>query len=58
MNKPKFITLDNGLTILIYSDKTKMTNHMELTTFLGGTNLEYKDKFGNTKKYHKELHTY
>lgn len=50
MNKPKFITLDNGLTILIYSDKTKMTNHMELTTFLGGTNLEYKDKFGNTKK--------
>lgn len=50
MNKPKFITLDNGLTILIYSDKTKMTNHVELRTFLGGLNLMYEDCKGNTKK--------
>lgn len=49
MNKPKFITLANGLTILIYSDKTKMSNHVELRTFLGATNLEYKDIEGNTK---------
>lgn len=50
MNKPKFITLDNGLTILLYSDKSKMTNHVELWTFLGGTNLEYQDSTGKTKK--------
>lgn len=50
MNKPKFVTLGNGLTILIYSDKTKMTNHVELRTFLGATNLEYTDSEGNTKK--------
>ena len=50
MNKPKFITLENGLTVLIYSDKTKMTNHVELRTFLGATNLEYNDTKGNTKK--------
>lgn len=50
MNKPKFITLDNGLTILIYSDKTKMTNHVELRTFLGGLNLIYEDSEGTIKK--------
>lgn len=50
MNKPKFITLGNGLTVLIYSDKTKMTNHVELRTFLGGLNLTYEDNKGNTKK--------
>lgn len=50
MNKPKFVTLDNGLTILIYSDKTKMTNHVELRTFLGALNIEYQDSKGNTKK--------
>lgn len=50
MNKPKFITLDNGLTILIYSDKTKMTNHVELRTFLGALNTVYRDSKGNTKK--------
>jgi len=50
MNKPKFITLENGLTVLIYSDKTKMTNHVELRTFLGGLNLTYEDSEGTTKK--------
>lgn len=50
MNKPKFITLENGLTVLIYSDNTKMNNHMELITFLGGANLEYNDIKGETKK--------
>ena len=30
MNKAKFITLDNGLTILIYTDNSKSTNHVEL----------------------------
>jgi len=50
MNKPKFITLESGLTVLIYSDKTKMTNHVELRTFLGATNLEYTDAKGNIKK--------
>jgi len=49
MNKPKFITLDNGLTLLIYSDKTKMTNHVELRTFLGGLNETYEDSKGNIK---------
>lgn len=50
MNKPKFITLDNGLTVLIYSDKTKMTNHVELRTFLGGLNQTYEDSKGTIKK--------
>jgi len=36
MNDIKFITLDNGLTVLIYSDKTKITNHVELITFFVG----------------------
>lgn len=50
MNKAKFITLDNGLTILIYTDSSKSTNHVELYTFLGGNNGEYVDYNGNTKK--------
>ena len=50
MNKAKFITLDNGLTILIYTDKSKSTNHVELYTFLGGNHYEYVDCNGNTKK--------
>lgn len=33
MDEAKFITLDNGLTILIYTDRSKSTNHMELFTF-------------------------
>ena len=36
MNKAEFVYLDNGLTILIYSDKSKISNHIELITFLGG----------------------
>ena len=28
MNKAKFITLDNGLTILIYTDNSKSTNYI------------------------------
>lgn len=50
MNDIKFITLDNGLTVLIYSDKTKMTNHVELTTFIGGLTTEYIDNKGGAKK--------
>lgn len=50
MNKAKFITLDNGLTILIYTDSSKSTNHVELYTFFGGNNGEYVDYNGNTKK--------
>lgn len=50
MNKAKFITLDNGLTILIYTDKSKSTNHVELYTFFGGNNGEYVDYNGNSKR--------
>lgn len=50
MNDIKFITLDNGLTILIYCDKTKITNHVELVNFLGGMSNEYVDYCGNIKK--------
>ncbi len=50
MNDIKFITLDNGLTVLIYSDKTKITNHVELTTFFGGETTYYID---NKKVEHK-----
>ena len=50
MNKAKFITLDNGLTILIYTDKSKSTNHVELYTFFGGNHYEHVDCNGNTKK--------
>lgn len=49
MNKAKFITLDNGLTILIYTDSSKSTNHVELYTFFGGNNGEYVDYNGNTR---------
>ena len=47
MNNAKFITLNNGLTVLIYSDKTKISNHIELITFLGGKSLYYIDESGN-----------
>ena len=50
MNDIKFITLDNGLTVLMYSDKTKITNHVELITFIGGLTSEYVDEKGNIKK--------
>ena len=50
MNKAKFITLDNGLTILIYTDSSKSTNHVELYTFFGGNNGEYVDYNGNSKR--------
>ena len=46
----EFITLDNGLTVLIYSDKTKMSNHVELTTFIGGLTSIYEDENGKTRK--------
>ena len=46
----EFITLDNGLTVLIYSDKTKMSNHVELTTFIGGLTPIYKDENGKIRK--------
>ena len=50
MNDVKFITLDNGLTILIYSDKSKITNRVELITFIGGMSNECEDCKGNIKK--------
>ena len=50
MNKAKFITLDNGLTILIYTDSSKSTNHVELYTFFGGNDGEYVDYNGNSKR--------
>ena len=50
MNKAKFITLDNGLTILIYTDSSKSTNHVELYTFFGDNNGEYVDYNGNSKR--------
>lgn len=53
MNSAKFITLDNGLTILIYSDKSKSTNHVELITFFGGNNTSFRDKNDLVKKVHK-----
>lgn len=49
MDKAKFITLDNGLTILIYTDSSKSTNHVELYTFLGGNHSEYIDFDGNVR---------
>ena len=50
MNKAKFITLDNGLTILVYIDNNKSTNHVELYTFFGGNYCEYVDYNDNTKR--------
>ncbi len=50
MNNSKFIILDNGLTVLIYSDPKKMTNHVELKTYFGGYTEEYQDSEGKTKK--------
>lgn len=50
MNECKFITLDNGLTVLIYSDRSKITNHVELQTFFGGGTEEYCDSQGQNKK--------
>lgn len=41
--------MDNGLTILIYTDNSKSTNHVELYTFFGGNNGEYVDYNGNTR---------
>lgn len=46
MNKAEFVYLDNGLTILIYSDKSKISNHIELITFLGGKSRSYIDYDG------------
>lgn len=50
MDKAKFITLENGLTILIYVDKSKSTNHIELFTFFGGNHNKYIDYNGIEKK--------
>lgn len=46
MDEAKFITLDNCLTILIYTDRSKSTNHMELFTFYGGNYSSYIDYNG------------
>ena len=48
MNNAKFIKLDNGLTILIYSDNSKISNHIELVTFLGGKCRNVMDNDGNS----------
>lgn len=53
MNSCKFITLDNGLTILIYSDKSKITNYAMLITFLGGLNEKFISYTGKEKKIYK-----
>lgn len=50
MNSAKFITLEDGLTILIYTDKSKSTNHMELYTFCGGNYNFYVDWRGKKRK--------
>ena len=50
MNKAEFVYLDNGLTILIYSDKSKISNHIELITFLGGKSRSYIDYDGVSNK--------
>lgn len=53
MDKAKFITLDNGLTILIYVDNSKSTNHMELFTFFGSNHTKYIDYNGIEKEIKK-----
>lgn len=53
MDKAKFITLDKGLTILIYVDKSKSTNHIELFTFFGGNHTRYIDYNGIEKEIKK-----
>ncbi len=50
MNDSKFLTLDNGLTLLIYTDETKVTSHIELVTFLGGFDREFISSKGTTCK--------
>lgn len=50
MNSAKFITLDNGLKILIYSDKSKISNHAELITFIGGNSSSYINNQGIKKE--------
>ena len=50
MNNVKFMTLDNGLRVLLYSDKSKSVNHVELVTFYGGNNSKYLDKNGIEKE--------
>lgn len=50
MSNCRFLTLDNGLTILIYSDKSKITNYAMLTTFLGGLNRNFTSYKGKEKK--------
>lgn len=52
MNNAKFVTLDNGLTVLIYSDKSKITSYFRLYTFIGG-NSSYYNFNGKTKKVYK-----
>lgn len=49
MDEVKFITLDNCLTILIYTDRSKSTNHMELFTFYGGNYSSYIDYNGKKR---------
>ena len=49
MDEAKFITLDNCLTILIYTDRSKSTNHMELFTFYGGNYSSYIDYNGKKR---------
>ena len=57
MNSAKFMTLDNGLKVLLYSDKSKSINHVELVTFYGGNNSKYIDKNGIEKDiYHGTAH--
>lgn len=48
MNDCKFLTLENGLTVLIYSDKSKNTNHAQFVNFIGGCTHDYVNNKGKT----------
>lgn len=41
MNNDLFVTLDNGLKVLVYSDKSKVTNYVRLITLFGGNTSSY-----------------
>lgn len=48
MSDCKFLTLENGLTVLIYSDKSKNTNHAQFVNFFGGCTHDYVNNNGET----------
>ena len=51
MNKKlKFMTLDNGLKVILYSDKTKYKISAEILTLFGGDNKYFIDGKGKKRK--------